>query len=150
MTWATGMRRTLVSGLAAVVVLGVLSLPTSAAEFSGTATTEANSLATGEVAAPTAAVAAVALNTLPLLTCRATMSWVPSITSEVTEYEVVRVQRDTTNILAGPWLVNGTSTVDSPLPIISDGYDWWVRATLGSWRSPWTTAVSTDPLLCII
>lgn len=140
--------------LLAVAVIGLvlLRVPVSGAAFVGSTANDGNSAAALTVAAPPTASTTMALNITPLLTCEATVSWTASSTAEVTGYEVVRIDVSSGLPDAGPWSTAGLSHVDDPVPmwVLGSGYEWRVRSVVGAWRSAWTVATMTNPLLCLL
>lgn len=135
--------------------LGVGTLDTGSAAFVESTPNVANVASSHAVFPPSDVFADVRLNVLPLLTCRANVTWQPSTTAGVTAYEVRRVVTGTNAVSGGPWTVTapGTSYNDSAAPLLGAGlgvYEWQVRAVTGAGlRSDWIAADAPGFLLCL-
>lgn len=134
-----------------VLCLGTVIVRMEATGASFAAVAGANaSAAAFSLAAPGSVQAILSANVVPLLTCRASVSW--NANPDATSYELRRVVASTGAVDAGPWVVGSTSFVDTPVPLqlIGGAFEWQVRAALASWRSEWVTATVVNPLLCLI
>lgn len=148
-------RRPLATFWTLLVIPAILAggqLATSSAAFTATTVNSGNSVGTLTVAPPTNVEAALTVNLLPLLTCRADITWTASSTPEVTGYEVVRIHVADGTVAAGPWTVTGTSHLDDPVPLQLAGsdYEWHVRSMLNAWGSTWQVAVPDNVAACLL
>jgi hypothetical protein len=146
-------KHSVAAGVLCSVVL-VLDLGLAGATFSGTTDNTSNSVSALVVEPPTAFDGTVSLNVLPLATCRADLTWTPSVTPGVTGYELRRVTAATGAVVDGPYSLSPATTAytDSPFPLqlIADAYAWEIRTVHDTWTSTWVRVSPPTLLLCLI
>ncbi len=154
MTLRTLIRATVLIALSTVAATLPSATSTTDARFSASSANGANALSALVVNPPTNVSSTLALNVLPLATCKATVTWTASGTAGVTGYSIQRVRSATGVVDGGPWTVGAgaTSTVDAafPLQLLSNSYAWQIRADRVTWSSAWVQTIPSNLALCLL
>lgn len=143
-------RRAILALCAVVPMILLARFPLAGAAFTAQ-TSNGNQASTLVIAPPTNVDADLALVVLPP-SCRATVTWEPSATPGVTDYEVVLVSQLSGSVLGGPWVVSGTTHTDRrlPLSLLGSPWEWRVRSLYKGWHSEWRTGTGNEQIACLL